>query len=950
MGLQRDWKGSQRKLWTCASRGWLPSPRLPLGPAKYRQNESLPAPGYKRSFEILRLRLCDDSELCEQLCFNLHDGTFECDCQSGYQLSPDGYSCSKLNYTKSDGSILYEKEASFVAVLDDDEYQNNNDNSHDYQGDAPLSNHLDDNDDYYLLRDDNYEHLAKKYGGGRASRLQKEGKDYYYDQDQLIDKDDILNYDRYKSSHGQSELLSVEEEMGHESLQELELLPYNPAVTSPGPNLEQKVPSQHPPGLMATQSLHPMCDMQCGLGQCHVENPGAAPRCKCPLGTMGHYCHLGPQIETARFHGGSWVGFAPLREAYRDVQLTLEFKPEANNGVLLVSGENDDLSGDFMAAVLIGGFVEFRWDCGSGAGSVRSPEGVRLGDWNRLTVYRHRWDVWLQLNDGHHIQGRSEGLFSRITFREPLYVGGAYNLTSLAGRLGTTQGLMGCVRRLQVNDHIYRFHKQDPNSQETNDPQDYRALDGWDISECVGDACSEIECQHGGKCVASTNVTTTTPATDMEEDQPISPVCLCPLGYNGVFCENQLNLEVPSFNGTSHLVFPALGGSVLSWLELELVFRPASVDGVLLYEGHRSDGTGDFIAITLSQAHVLFTIDLGSGILTLRSVYPVRPGRWHNIRISRTSRWVWLYLDDQPVVSGLTPGGFTMLSLSQPIYLGGIPPASHKPPVLPARQPFNGCIQKLSLNGRRVHLVSGAMSGTNVGSCNHPCSQKPCENGGICEPHGPSFTCRCPLGFKDDHCQSRVVTQVATPSFSGRSFLKYTDPEIMKRISGEKLHLWLRFRSSHPDGLLVWAGEEDDDGEPGDLVAPPLGDSISLQLQNGRLVLRYNLGSGFAQLSYNESTRLDDGQWHIVRIFRYEREAHLSVDEGVEAVVSSPGDLVQLNVDSSLYIGGRETFRGLSSGHLTPGLSGCIADLTLATDYHVDLITQASAGQNIDYC
>lgn len=49
-----------------------------------------------------------------------------------------------------------------------------------------------------------------------------------------------------------------------------------------------------------------------------------------------------------------------------------------------------------------------RWDCGSGAGSVRSPEAVNLGEWNRLTVYRHRWDVWLQLNDGHHVQGRSE--------------------------------------------------------------------------------------------------------------------------------------------------------------------------------------------------------------------------------------------------------------------------------------------------------------------------------------------------------------------------------------------------------------------------------------------------------------------------------------------------------------------------------------------------------------
>lgn len=46
--------------------------------------------------------------------------------------------------------------------------------------------------------------------------------------------------------------------------------------------------------------------------------------------------------------------------------------------------------------------------------------------------------------------------------------------------------------------------------------------------------------------------------------------------------------------------------------------------------------------------------------------------------------------------------------------------------------------------------------------------------------------------------------------------------------------------------------------------------------------------------------------------------------------------------------GGREG--ALSSSVGIPGLRGCVADLILATDYHVDLITQAAAGQNIDYC
>lgn len=39
-----------------------------------------------------------------------------------------------------------------------------------------------------------------------------------------------------------------------------------------------------------------------------------------------------------------------------------------------------------------------RFDCGSGVGVVRSEETVLLNQWNHITLYRHRWDAWLQLN------------------------------------------------------------------------------------------------------------------------------------------------------------------------------------------------------------------------------------------------------------------------------------------------------------------------------------------------------------------------------------------------------------------------------------------------------------------------------------------------------------------------------------------------------------------------
>lgn len=50
----------------------------------------------------------------------------------------------------------------------------------------------------------------------------------------------------------------------------------------------------------------------------------------------------------------------------------------------------------------------YRFDCGSGTGKVKSQETVILNQWNSITVYRHRWDAWLLLNEGEKVQGRSK--------------------------------------------------------------------------------------------------------------------------------------------------------------------------------------------------------------------------------------------------------------------------------------------------------------------------------------------------------------------------------------------------------------------------------------------------------------------------------------------------------------------------------------------------------------
>lgn len=36
---------------------------------------------------------CGHGSPCDQLCYELHDGMYECDCTEGYELNKNGYSC-----------------------------------------------------------------------------------------------------------------------------------------------------------------------------------------------------------------------------------------------------------------------------------------------------------------------------------------------------------------------------------------------------------------------------------------------------------------------------------------------------------------------------------------------------------------------------------------------------------------------------------------------------------------------------------------------------------------------------------------------------------------------------------------------------------------------------------------------------------------------------------------
>nr|XP_054920270.1 pikachurin-like isoform X1 [Dermacentor andersoni] len=904
---------------------------------------------------------------CQQMCFDLHDGTFECGCTPGYRLSSNGYSCQPLQQGEPEPENRHKGESPTVAASDVkqrttsggvvygrqpplvrrrmhgnaiDSTGGQTRSSRTDQGSAGDAEYENNNVDAILGEDADLsrQQLHRSSGAGqlssrsaghkRASLSGAEAADDGWQGDDpgpaaaswdgdrqrsWQEEDDSWSDDvRYPSDKQRRRRGPATEAGGAGSRYE----PLNTiAMTTVATTSDESV--------MAPGIASPCQQLSCSrTGRCVQDERTGSVRCACGLGYTGAFCDQEVDLRRPRFSGSSYLALPTLRDAHKSMQITLQFRPETHDALLLYSGETAELQGDYFAILLSKGFVEFRFDCGMGPGTLRSDQPVLLNAWNTLTVYRDRWDAWMQLNSGHQVQGRSKGLFSRITLRLNVYLGGSPNASLAAGRLGIRDGLVGCIRHLEINGRRYDFRSTALRGD---------AIEGLDVDECGGDGCSGVSCKNGGQCIAN----------GVEQG-----VCLCALGFAGASCETPVEIVVPSFNGSSYLRFPGLGNDHLSFLDVQLVIKPLSPHGVFFYNGAKMDGTGDFVSLQMADGHVEFRFDLSTGTAVLRSPYPVALGEWHLVKASRTGRLGTLTLDRQPGVEAHSPGAFTQLSLPLNLYLGGVPDPKETAVGADVMQSFVGCVQRLTINNRPVRLMQEALSGVNVANCVHPCVTGPCYNGGACQPRMDLYACHCKLGYAGSNCQNEVKEAIAEPMMGGASYLHYTSDDIMRRIRGDQLDVTLAYRSFSSHGLLFWAGDSSQQNR-GTLYSPS--DYLSLGLEKGLLTLRFNLGSGEAQLCWN-TTRVDDGRWHRAALSRSRQLATLGLDGSSPVAVTSPGRLRQLNVRSGLYIGGIGDVTHVTRGRYKSGLVGCVANLTLAGDYHVRLVSHAATGINVQPC
>lgn len=135
----------------------------------------------------------------------------------------------------------------------------------------------------------------------------------------------------------------------------------------------------------------------------------------------------------------------------------------------------------------------------------------------------------------------------------------------------------------------------------------------------------------------------------------------------------------------------------------------------------------------------------------------------------------------------------------------------------------------------------------------------------------------------------------------------------------------------------------------GEAGAEEWGDFLNIGLVGGHLQLSYNLGDG-ETVARDNSTRLDDGLWHSVKVERYDQTGVIEID-GKELVRSlSTGSLKQLNTDGIVYIGGLPDVEQRTLGVYSSGLFGCLTNLTLSSRLRVDLMSDADVVSNVGQC
>ena len=716
----------------------------------------------------------------------------------------------------------------------------------------------------------------------------------------------------------------------------------------------------------------------CRYGGTCISRKGE-PICMCPLGHAGELCEQQLNIKIPKFSGYSYLEFPKLEVHSSLVSLSINVKPDKEDGIILYIGPNNLKSSstteNFLLLYIQRFILHVRCNL-EGFDQI-----LKLDSYDVSSDFWHHVEVSLLQNDL-HVQvgpaGISEkeqskqfsksthtGAVKKLTFKDSLKLGGVQHQyqASIFKAFGVLQGFVGCMTSLQLNgieiDLSY--------------PDSHVLLDGSGISSCDFNPCSQEPCSNDGTCVvedsfsywcicrlgySDPNCQTSTDPCSLNRCQnggicePINTLeylCHCPLGVEGESCEVFTDVQIgeifmPSFNMNSYLKRNEPIDASDDKFNIEIWFYTRKLQGLLLFNEQKYAG-GDFIALEIVDHKLIFQFDLGKGVSKIIVDEKLKNREWYQAIIKRKDLQIEVIVNQEKKYSTKIAPSSHILSLKRPLYVGGF---EHFELLSDERvastHGFRGIIQKLEVNGALLigNQTLKQISSTFDESVNvkkwskHACYKKNnCNSKVVCLPDLDSYVCLCQeescrgtdyQGFPADESMTSV-------SFDGsKNYVIYNS--VHKRITSQKLSSYQFSLSTKSNkGILFWAKEQS------------MIDFFSLALWNGYLHLQVELGAGTSQTFSVKP--VNDGFWHDVTIDRRSDSVDLKVDNEPAVKSFLYKGASKMDTDGLLWIGGvpEATKNYLDASTEYQNFTGCLKSLYIdgnPVNFYTDILVKES--------
>nr|XP_020471961.1 neurexin-2-beta isoform X3 [Monopterus albus] len=550
------------------------------------------------------------------------------------------------------------------------------------------------------------------------------------------------------------------------------------------------------------------------------------------LNDQGDSSQVGKEESVATFKGNEFfcydLSLTPIQSSTDEI--TLSFRTLQRNGLMLHTGK----SADYVNLSLKSGAVWLVINLGSGAfEALVEPVNGKFNDnaWHDVRVTRNLRQhagighamVTISVDGILTTTGYTQEDYTMLGSDDFFYIGGSPNTADLPGS-PVSNNFMGCLKDVVYKNNDFKL----------------------ELSRLA-----------------------------IERDPKIT------LNGDLVFrCEDVAALDPVTFETPeSFISLPKWNTKKTGSISFD--FRTTEPSGLLLFSHGRPQGPKeqkpgrelktDYFAMELLDGYLYLLIDMGSGKTKLKaSNKKVNDGEWCHVDFQREGRKGSISVNSRSMPFN-SPEGSEILDLDSDMYLGGLP-ESKSDLILPPEvwtallnYGYVGCVRDLFIDGksRDVRRLAEIQSALGVSSfCTRElqkrCSSAPCGNGGLCKEGWNRYICDCTgTGYLGTNCEIEATVL----SYDGSMYLKIIVPVTMHT---EAEDVALRFMSQRAYGLLMATTSKES------------ADTLRLELDGGRVKLTVNLGKGPEILFAGQ--KLNDNEWHMVKVVRRGKSLQLSVD------------------------------------------------------------------------